>query len=285
MREARSDRHTPVVGELDGIPHEVEQHLSHATTIAHHPARTRRVDLDRQRQSHDVRRRGDRLAHLLEERHQVERLGVDVQLAGLDLGEVEHVVDDPQQRLARSLQHAHAGGLLLGERRVQEELRHAEHAVHRRAQLVTHRGEELALGARRLLGPIARDRQLLGVRLQLRACRLQIAHVLVQAAIRLDAIGNVAHHAAVERAVVEADVGDDDLDKESLPRNTLTRGLESPSEHRPHAILRRVARQLTLFERWEEGGDALPHEPVVANAEHLFGGRIRRLDRARIRRT
>ena len=63
---------------------------------------------------------------------------LDLQLAGLDLREIEDVVDDAEQD-----RRAGADGLrefpLLGlQRRVEQQLRHADHAVHRRADLMCH---------------------------------------------------------------------------------------------------------------------------------------------------
>ena len=74
-------------------------------------------------------------------------MGIDAQLPRLDAGEVENVVEDPQQTAARradASQHvalARAPGLVL------EQLGQAQHGVERRADLVAHVGEEFGLGA------------------------------------------------------------------------------------------------------------------------------------------
>ena len=83
---------------------------------------------------------------------QVEVDGVQLELARLDLGEVEDVVDHRQQRVGRLLDHLQVLALLGVELGLQRQLGHADHAVHRRADLVAHVGEELALGAVGLLG-------------------------------------------------------------------------------------------------------------------------------------
>ena len=72
--------------------------------------------------------------------------------AGLDLGEVEDVVDERQQGVARPLDDAQELPLLLRERRIEGELGHADDAVHRRANLVTHVREKIALRAIGVLG-------------------------------------------------------------------------------------------------------------------------------------
>ena len=100
-----------------------------------------------------VARVADRLAH-------VEVRRVQVQLAGLDLREVEDVVDDRQQRAAGAAHRLGERALLVVERRVQQQVGHAEHAVHRGADLVADVGHELGLQPRRLERLVARHDEL-----------------------------------------------------------------------------------------------------------------------------
>ncbi len=85
---------------------------------------------------------------------------VDFELAGFDLREVEDVVDDPEQRRGARADGLRELALRRLQRRVEQQLRHADHAVHRRADLVTHVGEEVRLrpdgGRFRILGRNAR---------------------------------------------------------------------------------------------------------------------------------
>ncbi len=65
-----------------------------------------------------------------------------VELARLDFGEIQNIVDDGEQRVA-----AHADGfdkalLLFRQGRFHQEAGHADHGVERRANLVAHLGEE-----------------------------------------------------------------------------------------------------------------------------------------------
>ncbi len=69
------------------------------------------------------------------------------QLVRLDLGEVEHVVDDHQKRLAGIADGFRIKALFLGQIGVHQQVRHADDAVHRRADLVAHVGEEGRFGA------------------------------------------------------------------------------------------------------------------------------------------
>ena len=85
---------------------------------------------------------------------------VEVQLAGLDLRMIEHVVEDRHQRRARRRRRSHQTPLLGVERRMAQQVERAQHAVHRRADLVAHRREELRLRhvgrLGRLLGALQR---------------------------------------------------------------------------------------------------------------------------------
>ena len=67
---------------------------------------------------------------------QVEGVPLELEPAGLDLGEVEDVVDDRQQRLAERGSRLRVLALLGVEVGLEQQLGHADHAVHRRADLV-----------------------------------------------------------------------------------------------------------------------------------------------------
>ena len=81
-----------------------------------------------------------------------EGLGLQLDLAGLDLGEVEDVVDDRQERLGGGVDGLREVALLVVERRVEEQAAHADDGVHRGPDLVAHGGQEGALGLVGLLG-------------------------------------------------------------------------------------------------------------------------------------
>ena len=95
------------------------------------------------------RARADQVERRLDALAQVERMRLDVHPAGLDLREVEDVVDDRQQRVAGVADGRGEVALLVVERRVEQQAAHADHGVHRRADLVAHRRQERAL---RLVG-------------------------------------------------------------------------------------------------------------------------------------
>ena len=101
----------------------------------------------------EVERRLDAVA-------QVERLRLDVHAPGFDLREVEDVVDDREQRIAGIADGGRVVVLLGVELRVEQQAAHADHGVHRRADLVAHRREERALG---LVGRLGLDTSAFGL--------------------------------------------------------------------------------------------------------------------------
>ena len=77
---------------------------------------------------------------------QVEGLEFHIHLACFDLAEVQDVVDDGQQGIARVADGLGVVALFLVEFRIHQQTAHADDRVHRRADLVTHGGKEGTLG-------------------------------------------------------------------------------------------------------------------------------------------
>ena len=86
----------------------------------------------------------------------IEVVDLDHHLSRFHLGEVEDVVDDREQRLGGGVDGGRVLALLGIELRVEQQRCHPDDAVHRRADLVAHVGEELRLQSRRFLGLIRR---------------------------------------------------------------------------------------------------------------------------------
>ena len=78
---------------------------------------------------------------------QVEGFGLQGQPFGLDLGVVQDVIDDDQQRLARGPDGVGKQPLLVRQGGLAQQFCHADDTVHRRADLVAHIGKEGRLGA------------------------------------------------------------------------------------------------------------------------------------------
>ncbi|MGA2927413.1 MAG: hypothetical protein ABSG43_15740 [Solirubrobacteraceae bacterium] len=89
-----------------------------------------------------------------------DRLNGDRHLAGLDPGEVEHLVDQREQLVAGLEDLSDVLALARRESFYLQHLAKADDRVQRRAQLVAHPCQELALGAVRALRPRGRLEQL-----------------------------------------------------------------------------------------------------------------------------
>ena len=147
--------HLALVGELDGVTHQVEEHLPQPAGVADQGVGHVRLHLVDQLQPLLVGPHGQGAQGVPDRRPQGEVGGDQLQLAGLDLGEVEQVVDDAQQAIGRRLDRLQALPLVLVQGRVEHELGHAEDGVHGGADLVADVGQEL------VLGPVGRLRRLL----------------------------------------------------------------------------------------------------------------------------
>ena len=88
---------------------------------------------------------------------QIEIYRLEFDSTGFDLGEIQNVVHDFQQRLGRVLDRANEPFPLRVELGIQQQFRHADNRVHRRAYLVAHLCQEIALCDRCLV------RQFLGL--------------------------------------------------------------------------------------------------------------------------
>ena len=93
-----------------------------------------------------LRRPFHQLGHAVEQFAQVEAGGLELQLVGLEFRVVENVVDDALHLLRRQERGAHELGVVRCQRRVHQQVEHRRDAVERRADLVAHRRQELALG-------------------------------------------------------------------------------------------------------------------------------------------
>ena len=74
------------------------------------------------------------------------------QLAGFDLGEIEHVIDDAEQQGAGFPDRLADVLLFLIEASFSQQVVHADDGVHGGAQFVAHHGQKIGLGAVRLFG-------------------------------------------------------------------------------------------------------------------------------------
>ncbi len=95
---------------------------------------------------------------LADQRRQVQRPAFEHDLAGVELGEVEDVVDQVHQHVgALPLHVGQAGAPRLGKGRLAQHLGGADHSLQRDADLVAHLGHEAGLGSGRRLRRLARE--------------------------------------------------------------------------------------------------------------------------------
>ena len=155
LDDADADADGALFGKLDGIADQVEHDLAQTRRIAFDlgryvvgrpPAQLEALGVGALFQQPD-----GAFDHLA----QVEVDVLELEPAGLDLGVVEDVVDDGQQRLARFDHDLGIGALLLIEVGVHQQAGHAQDAVHRRADFMAHGGQEFRLGAVGRLGGVA----------------------------------------------------------------------------------------------------------------------------------
>ena len=77
---------------------------------------------------------------------EVELHVVQLDLPGFELGDVENFVDQGEQFVAGAVDGFHIVALLGRQRGAQQQLGHAQHAVHRGADFVADLGQEFGLG-------------------------------------------------------------------------------------------------------------------------------------------
>ena len=146
------DQHMARRGELDGVVREVEQDLAEADAVGDDARRRAGGDADQKFNLLLARLGREQVGDFLNGGGQIHRQRLEGKLAGLDLREVEDVVDDDEQVGAGVAEDFGEAPLLGGEVGVEQQVGHAEDAVHGRADFMAHHREELALGGAAGLG-------------------------------------------------------------------------------------------------------------------------------------
>ena len=152
-----------LLGELDRVREQVEQHLPQAGRVPDDSCRHALVDEAAQLDLLLPRTRRDDVERALDALPEIERLLLELELARLDLRVVEDVVDHVEQGVSARADDLGELALLGRQLRAEQEAGHADHGVHRRPDLVAHRGEEGALRLRRRLRLLARPLELADV--------------------------------------------------------------------------------------------------------------------------
>src|SRR5205807_5178277 len=107
----RPENYLPALGNRHGAVAEVNQDLSESQRIALGVYIDRRVDIENQLQPLARRLLRDQIADVFQNLLEIEIDGFDSELAGLDFGEIQNVVDDAEQVLAGLVNLAHVASL------------------------------------------------------------------------------------------------------------------------------------------------------------------------------
>ena len=150
------DNHFPPLGELEGIAHQIDQHLLQPQGVAAQPPQRRRRRRDRELEALGLGGRPQQALEPGQQRRQGKGARFEAQLAGFDLGQVEDVVENGEQRLPGALDAADHVGLIRRQRFAVQHLGQAQHAVQRGADFVAHMRQKLALGPAGRFGRLPR---------------------------------------------------------------------------------------------------------------------------------
>src|SRR5690606_2430400 len=121
-----------LVCEFDGVAQQVGDDLAQAGGISHDSGRAIAVeDVGDVDAFFDGARR-DQVQRGFDAFAQVERLGFDVHAPRFDLGEIQNIVDDVEQCVARTADGFHVVALFVAEVGVEQKSAHADDRVHRR---------------------------------------------------------------------------------------------------------------------------------------------------------
>jgi hypothetical protein len=150
------DQDVAGMGEFHRVRHQVGEDLADPARIPDAPDRRPGIQADEQFDRTAGDPAAEQLQRVMDQPVEIERDPLQVEPTGLDLGEIEDVVEDGEQRLGGPVDGP--GGVILrrGEPHAQEQLGHPQDPVHRGADLVAHVGQEFGLRPVRPLGPFPR---------------------------------------------------------------------------------------------------------------------------------
>ncbi len=140
------------LGELDGIVHQIDQHLAQTGAVAEDAARHGGIDEVGQLDVLGGGLQGKNIDGLLDAMDEFKGLVFQFHLAGLDFGEIENFIDDGKQRITTRPDGADIVALFGVQLGFEQEAGHADDPVHRGADLVRHRRQKIGLGARSGIG-------------------------------------------------------------------------------------------------------------------------------------
>ena len=134
-------------GELDGVAYQIDDHLPQPQRVAQQGVGDFRRDVIGEFETLFGGADGQRLQGITQSVPQIKRQRFQVEFARFDLGKIQNIVEQQQQRIGRRRHHREVIALLRRQVGVAQQFAHADDAVHRGADFVTHVGEKLAFGA------------------------------------------------------------------------------------------------------------------------------------------
>ena len=143
-------------GEFQRVVDQADQHLAQARGIADDELRAIGPDIDAAGETLLVGPRLQQRPYPLDQIVQVEGGLLELEPAGFEPREIEHVVEHAEQAAARLVERlgvARLGGI---ERARQQQLAHGDHRLHGGAKLVPDHGEQVRLGLVGRLGGVTR---------------------------------------------------------------------------------------------------------------------------------
>ena len=156
-----AQRNATLVGELDRVTGIVEQTLAQPGRVTAQP-QWHAVAVDFEPQPFVARRLADDGRHVVENRVEVKVAALELQPAGLDLGQVQDVVDDGHQVASGAVDLVEPLGLFGRGAGAPQQVIEADDGVHRGSDLVAHVGQKGTLGAVRAVGLFPRGEQFSG---------------------------------------------------------------------------------------------------------------------------
>ena len=147
-RMGRADRQVDAAfsGEFDGVADEVHENLAQPALVSPDVARDGRSQAQVQGQALGRGLGTQGADHGRHGAAQIEILHGEFELAGLDAGDVQDVVDDGEQDLGGFPGGVQGVALFRGQGRGQGQFGHADDGVERGADFVAHLGQEIAFG-------------------------------------------------------------------------------------------------------------------------------------------
>ena len=139
-------QHLALVGLLEGILQQVEKGLAQTGRIAGHDLRQLRLDKADQLDLLLFGLGAEDAQTVFDQRVEIELHVIQLDLARFQLGNVENLVDQIEQFVAGAMNRLDVVALLGRQRCAQQQLAHAQHAVHWRSQFMADLGQEIGLG-------------------------------------------------------------------------------------------------------------------------------------------